>query len=136
MRLPLDKFLERYGAEQQCIDALARWRWRDGFNCPKCGCTEFHQLAHRGLRQCYSCRRQTSPTSGTAISHTKLPLTVWFYGVYLAEKRGSKPIGTVELAFELGISGHAASRMKPRLQRLMGDEENPLRLERTVGDMT
>ena len=32
--------------------------------------------------QCYRCNRQTSITAGTIFEATKLPLTVWFQGIY------------------------------------------------------
>ena len=35
--LSLSGFLKRYGSEEQCEDAVRRWRWPDGFRCPKCG---------------------------------------------------------------------------------------------------
>ena len=45
--------------------------------------------AHK-LQQCYRCNRQTSITAGTIFEATKLPLTVWFQGIYLMtqDKKG------------------------------------------------
>ncbi|MBP6734820.1 MAG: transposase, partial [Chromatiaceae bacterium] len=35
LRLP--DFLKEYGTEEQCAQALERWRWPQGFICPRCG---------------------------------------------------------------------------------------------------
>ena len=32
----LTQFVEEYGSEEQCMDALFRWRWPNGFVCPRC----------------------------------------------------------------------------------------------------
>ena len=33
--ISLNEFLSLYGTEQQCFDALYRWRWPNGFVCPE-----------------------------------------------------------------------------------------------------
>ena len=72
-----NEFLSLYGTEDQCFDALYRWRWPNGFVCPHCGhdrhCQltsrklqqwgfrDRHcQLTSRKLQQCHRCHRQTS----------------------------------------------------------------------------
>ena len=35
--ISLNEFLSLYGTEEQCFDALYRWRWPNGFVCPNCG---------------------------------------------------------------------------------------------------
>ena len=35
--ISLNEFLSLYGTEDQCFDALYRWRWPNGFVCPHCG---------------------------------------------------------------------------------------------------
>ena len=44
--------------------------------------TEAASLTTHKLQQCYRCNRQTSITAGTIFEATKLPLTVWFQGIY------------------------------------------------------
>jgi hypothetical protein len=38
--LSMFEFLDRYGTEQQCEDAVFAMRWPDGFVCPRCGSKE------------------------------------------------------------------------------------------------
>ena len=86
--ISLNEFLSLYGTEEQCFDALYRWRWPEGFVCPNCGHDRHCQLTTHKLQQCYRCNRQTSITAGTIFEATKLPLTVWFQGIYFISSFG------------------------------------------------
>ena len=134
--LDLDEFLDCYGTEEQCFDALFQWRWPGGFRCPLCDHDRYCQLAHRKLLQCNRCRRQTSVTAASDFDSTKLPLTVWFRALYLLT-RDRKPASAMELHRQLGISYNAAWRMKRKLMRAATDGVRPLRLRartRTGGE--
>ena len=122
--LSVDEFLGQYGDENQCLDALYKWRWPDGFRCPHCGHDRYCQLTVRKLRQCNRCRRQTSVTAGTVFDSTKLPLTVWFLGMYLMsqDRQGAS---AMTLHRHLGISYNAAWRLRRKLWQVMTDSNPP-----------
>ena len=63
--ISLSEFLSLYGTEEQCFNALYRWRWPSGFVCPNCGYDRHCQLTTHKLQQCYRCHRQTSITEET-----------------------------------------------------------------------
>jgi hypothetical protein len=86
----LNEFLSQYGTEEQCFNALYAWRWTEGFVCPNCNHDKYCQLTSRKLQQCNRCHQQTSLTAGTIFESTKLPLTLWFQGIYLItqDKKG------------------------------------------------
>ena len=119
----LNQFIEQFGSEEQCCEALAQWRWPEGFRCPSCGHDQHCQLTHRQLRQCNRCRHQTSLTAGTIFDSTKLPLTTWFQGMYLITQ-GKKGISAMQLHRELGISYNAAWRMKHKLMQVMLERDH------------
>ena len=48
-------FIQQYGSEAKCFEALFKWRWPNGFICPHCGCDKHCQLTERKLQQCYRC---------------------------------------------------------------------------------
>ncbi|MCA9397410.1 transposase, partial [candidate division WWE3 bacterium] len=58
--LSLPEFLKNYGTEQQCCDALFKWRWPEGFTCPVCGHLGYCVIARGNLYQCHRCHHQTS----------------------------------------------------------------------------
>ena len=76
-------FLDRYGTEEQCRDALAKVRWPRGFHCQSCSHRGHRHLKCRVVYQCNRCKRQVSRISGTLFAETKLPLRTWFLAIYL-----------------------------------------------------
>ncbi len=105
--LSLNEFLRHYGTEEQCYSVLYAWRWPNGFICPNCGHDKSCQLHTNKLQQCNRCHRQTSLTAGTIFESTKLPLTIWFQGLYLISQ-GKKGISAMQLHRKMGISYNAA----------------------------
>jgi len=125
--LSLNEFLKAYGTEDQCFEALYALRWPDGFRCPHCGHDKCCELTVRRLQQCNDCGRQTSVTAGTIFDSSKLPLIVWFQGMYLLTQN-KKGISAMSLHRQLGISYNAAWRMKHKLMQVMleRDDDQPL----------
>jgi len=56
--MSLTEFLQHYGTEDQCFDALSKWRWPSGFQCPSCGHDKSCQLTNRKLQQCNRCHHR------------------------------------------------------------------------------
>ena len=83
--MSLPKFLQCFGTEAACAEAVRRARWPDGFVCPRCQASAHCIVISgiRGLFQCHACHRQTSVIAGTLFGNTKLPLTRWFLAIYL-----------------------------------------------------
>lgn len=98
----LPDFFKKYGTEEQCEKALFDWRWAMGFICPECNHTRHCVLNTNNLYQCYHCHHQTSLTSGTIFSDTKLPLTTWFLSMFLLTQT-KNGIFALELKRLLGV---------------------------------
>ena len=105
--ITFEKFRTRFSTEDACRAELFRLRYPNGFICPKCGCTEYYSVRERNAFQCRACRHQTSVTAGTVMHRTHLPLTVWFWTIYLCAtyKRG---ISAVQLSRTLNICYESA----------------------------
>ncbi len=112
------RFRDLYGSEDQCRQALFRWRWPDGFVCPRCGATRHCEIAGRGLYQCAACRHQVSLTAGTVFHATKLPLTLWFVAIYHMTQ-SKKGISSIELGRRLGVTQTTAWKIKQKLMQAM-----------------
>ena len=114
------EFRTQFATEEACKDYLFAERFPEGFVCPKCGCREYYYLRMRHVCQCKSCRRQTSVTAGTVMHRTHLPLTVWFWAIYLCatDKRGISAKG---LARQLELSYESAWYLLVRIRSAMHD---------------
>ena len=115
-------FRTRFATEESCRSYLFAQRFPEGFVCPRCGCREYYVLKTRQTCQCKQCRRQTSVTAGTVMHRTHLPLTVWFWAIYLCatDKRGISAKG---LAGQLGISYESAWFLLARIRRAMHERD-------------
>lgn len=100
------KFQEQFSSENVCREYLFKSRWKDSFVCLKCGCKKYNFLAKRNLNQCCDCRHQQSLTAGSVMHGSHLPLTAWFWAIFLIarDKRGySAAMLSRELAVRTAI---------------------------------
>lgn len=116
------EFRQRFQTEEACEEYLFQQRWPDGFVCPKCGGIGCYHLHGHREYVCKHCHRQSSVTAGTVLHHTHLPLTVWFWAIYLVarDKRG---ISATQLSRELEIAYSSAWYLLHRLRKAMGQRD-------------
>ena len=129
--ITFEEFRTRFSTEESCRAELFRLRFPNGFVCPKCGCTEYYPVRGRNTFQCRACRRQTSVTAGTVMHCTHLPLTVWFWAIYLCatDKRG---ISAVQLSRTLGICYESAWYLLRRIRSAMRQRDEKYELSGIV----
>jgi transposase-like protein len=136
----LNEFTNRFSSESACEEHLIRLRWKEGFQCPKCGHDDamLVRATHRRdsesrvpLFECKRCHRQTSVTSGTIFHKSKTPLTTWFLAIYLVanDKRG---ISATTLARMLGVSYPTAWLMLKKIRLAMAERNTKYRLDGIV----
>jgi len=120
-------FFKNYGSEDQCTEALFKWRWPDGFRCQDCGSDHYSIVKTRRLYQCSKCHHQTSLISGTIFEQTKLPLTIWFLTIYLITQ-AKTGLSALELKRQVGVSYNTAWSMKQKIMQVMKerDDSKPL----------
>ena len=123
----LFEFIQDYGTEEQCHQALYKWRWPTGFVCPDCGSKKHCVLNTRRLYQCYQCHHQTSVTSQTIFEQTKLPLPQWFLAIHLITQ-AKTGISALSLKRQIGVSYNTAWSMKHKIMQVMKerDDSKPL----------
>jgi transposase-like protein len=121
------RFRQRFASETACRELLHRWRWPEGFRCPRCRHPDAGWHATRRLYQCRKCRRQTSLTAGTLFHGSRKPLSTWFMALWLfgSSKRG---ISALELQRQLGLeSQETAWVWLHKIRTAVGDRTlNPL----------
>jgi ribosomal protein L37AE/L43A len=115
-------FEDRYGTEEKCRALLIASRWPDGFECPACGGRSYSEVKTRGLFQCSTCHRQTSPIAGTIFASTHVPLRLWFRAMYhlTQSKQG---ISSIELGRRLGVTQTTAWKIKHKLAQVMMERD-------------
>jgi hypothetical protein len=124
--LSLPAFLRLFGTEEQCRQAVHRWRWPSGFRCPGCGHAGHCALRGRDVLQCHRCRRQTSIISGTLFASSKLPLRTWFLAMFLLTRKAG--VSALALRRELGVSYNTAWLLKHKLMQAMKERDDRLPL--------
>lgn len=129
--LSLQDFQKSYGTEEACRERLFKMRWPAGFECPQCGCNRYYTVTTRNLYQCTMCKHQSSVISGTIFEASKLPLTTWFLAIYFITQ-SKDGLSGLHLRRLLGISVNAAFRMKQKIQHVMKNADDSLRLENLV----
>lgn len=116
--LSFTQFIKRFPNEKSCVEYLHKIKWPDGFECPVCGCRHGYTLKNRRQYQCANCHHQTSLTANTVMHRTHLPLTKWFWAIYLVacDKRG---IFALALAGKIEVCYETAWNMLRRIRAAM-----------------
>ena len=131
--LSMAEFMDRYGTEEQCEQAVCTSRWPDDFVCPCCGMSQASSFRRQGRLyfQCAACRHQCSVISGTIFAATKLPLRRWFLAMHLLTQSKNN-VAALELMRHLGVSYRSAWLMKHKLMEVMYLREKPRKLSGRV----
>lgn len=126
-QMTLLKWQKRYGTEKACAAAIAKYRWPNGFICPRCGHNSACYIKTRKVYQCRRCRHQVSVTAGTLFHSTNLPLVKWFWTIYLvaADKGG---ISALRLSKHIGVSWPTARNVLKKIRTAMAHRDSMYRL--------
>ena len=101
----LVKLMEQYSDENACREMLAKLRWHDGIQCPRCESKSIRNSYTRDQFDCASCGYQFSVTSGTIFHDTHLPLWKWFTAIYLMIE-SKKGISANQMKRTLGVGSY------------------------------
>lgn len=134
--MPLDEFIDQYGTESQCEDALEKARWGKGFRCPKCG-ESSHSFFYRDNQKIWQCsarKHQTTLRTGTLFHASNLSLRKWFLAMFLITQSKTN-ISALALKRYLGVSYPTAWLVKHKLMQTMVEREGRRQLSgRVVAD--
>lgn len=75
-------FNERFPNSETCLQHLVRFRWPEGFVCPRCGQSRGYFLEDRKLYECVVCKFQVSATSGTIFHNSHINLHKWYWLIF------------------------------------------------------
>ena len=99
------EFQQWFPDEEACVRFLIQSRWPDGFVCPRCGGREYWWKEARQLLQCKLCGYQVSPTAGTVMHRSKMPLRMWFHAAYLVTTH-TPGFSALQFQQQVGLSSY------------------------------
>ena len=93
--MTFNEFTSRFSTEEQCREYLYRFRWPDGFVCPKCNQAVKAWPIGDLLFKRSVCRYKASVTAGTIFQDTRKPLKDWFTAIWwvTTQKNGASAMG-------------------------------------------
>lgn len=111
----LPGFLRKFNSEETCQQYLFNLKWKNGYRCRKCGCSDSTKGATKFHMRCKKCLYDESPIANTIFKNMKLPLRKMFamaFRIYLSKKGCS----CLALASEFKINIKTAFYFKRKLQ--------------------
>ena len=127
-----ESFKREFGTNEKCVEYIEKIRWANGYKCPKCGHSEAWKTAENKYK-CKKCSYKVSLTSNTIFQNSHIPLTAWFYAIWLFTSLKGKitihklqdelNIGAYQTAWRImkKIKDTASLYCEPNIQK----EENP-----------
>lgn len=114
----IKQFLRDYPDDEACLADILSRKYPN-WVC-SCGREKLYKIKNRPVYAC-ACGKQVNPLVGTPMQGTKMPLTSWFYAMYLmANKKNG--LSAAELQRHLGCKYQAAWRMCYQIRQSMKNE--------------
>jgi len=121
--LSIFEFQELFPDDDSCFKYLSELKWGDGFVCPICGHRNYCKGKRKFDRQCTSCHRSFSPTSGTLFHKLKFSILKAFYIVYYVST-SKKGISSTELSRKLALRQKTCWLFKQKVMKAMSSSGN------------
>lgn len=101
------EFENQFSTEKDCLEFLQKFKWPDGYQCPRCGHCE-GWLSARNVMICRKCEHHNSLTAGTIFHGSRKPLLLWFRAMwFVTEQKNGVSAAGLQRALGLG-SYHTA----------------------------
>lgn len=111
--LEMEEFNLQFSTAEQCLKVIADEKWQDGFECRKCGRTNYCQGKTPFSRRCTTCKTDESATAHTIFHRCRIPITDAFEIAYLV--CGSPKMSSYELSRRLETRQMTCWKFKKRI---------------------
>src|SRR6266566_2527922 len=110
--------IEHFSDPLVCLETVAKAKWPNGPECPKCSGTKVSFLKTRLMWTCLACRKQFSVKVGTIFEDSAIGLDKWLTAMWLLAncKNG---ISSYELAKDVRVTQRSAWFMLQRIRHAM-----------------
>ena len=117
------QFQKHFDTDEKCRTYLELQRWGNTPCCPFCASINVTRLKVGKRFQCNEkqCRTKFSVTVKTVFENTKIPLTKWFFAMYILSNH-SKGISSLQLADWLDVTQATAWFLNHRIREMLTDK--------------
>lgn len=124
--LNIISFSGKFSTDQKCYEYLASIKWKDGYNCAKCGNEKHFAGKQPEGRCCTKCHYDESSTAHTLFHQVKFSVQKAFYIVFMVATC-KKGISTYELGRKLELRQKTCWLFKRKVMEAMkSSQKSPL----------
>lgn len=118
MNYTIDQFKKQFPDEEACLSYIFQNKYGVEFTCPKCSKPgNFSKASNRRCYACAWCGYQLYPTAGTIFHKSRIPLTDWFFLLYLASN-SKNALQIEEIQQYVGVTKTTAERILEKLSQI------------------
>jgi hypothetical protein len=118
--LSSEQLNELFQSDEKCLEFLADLKWSRGFECRKCGNSNFCEGKKPHSRRCTKCKTEESAAAGTIFHNCKFPVSKAFYIAYNVCK-GKDDLSTYEFARRLSLRQMTCWNFKTKIQHAINE---------------
>jgi len=112
-----------FQSDERCLEFIASMKWGEGFECRKCGNTNFCPGKTPFSRRCTKCKAEESATAGTIFHNCKFPISKAFYIAFQVCK-GNESISTYEFGRRLTLRQMTCWNFKSKISAALSSLEH------------
>ncbi|NLR90327.1 7TM diverse intracellular signaling domain-containing protein [Flammeovirga agarivorans] len=114
----LEEFENMFPTDESCYDYLEEIKWKNGYNCKKCGNELYAKGTGPNSRRCKKCNYNESVTSGTLFHRLHFPIKKAFYMVFIVySKKGD--ISSTKIAELLEMRQNTCWKFSKKIKEAM-----------------
>ena len=115
-------FSARFSTDEKCMEYLSEIKWKNGYQCAKCGHGKYFEGKRPFGRCCTKCHYDESPTAHTLFHKVKFPMQKAFYIAFLVAT-SKKGISSYELSRKLSLRQKTCWLFKRKVMEAMKSSE-------------
>ncbi|MBB3697853.1 transposase [Flammeovirga yaeyamensis] len=113
-----EEFEGMFPTDESCYNYLEEIKWKEGFQCKKCGHDDYATGTGHNARRCKKCNYNESVTSGTLFHRLHFPIKKAFYMVFIVyAKKGE--ISSTKLAEVLEMRQNTCWKFSKKINESM-----------------
>ncbi len=121
----LSHFKHVFPDDDACLNLLAEHKWKSGFECTKCGGTNYCKGKSVLSRRCTKCKTEESATAHTVFHGCKIPLVKAFEIAFMVCNIAD--ISSYEMSRQLGMRHMTCYNFQKKVQACVnGEKRDPV----------